>query len=68
MITVAIGRPMPKATAMTERIAESKSSSGCTLLSSDMAYTKFCLEAPGNGCSIMVNKTLIALSRAEPND
>ena len=44
MITVAIGRPMPKATAMTEMIAESKSSSGCTLSSSDMAYTKLCLE------------------------
>jgi hypothetical protein len=27
-------------------IAESKSSSGCTLSSSDMAYTTLCLEAP----------------------
>ena len=39
MITVAIGRPMAKATAITDMIAESKSSSGRTLSSSDMAYT-----------------------------
>jgi hypothetical protein len=47
MITAAIGRPKAKATAITDVIAESKSSSGCTLSSSDMAYTTLCLEAPG---------------------
>ena len=47
MISVAIGRPTAKATAITDVIAESKSSSDCSLSSSDMAYSTLCLEAPG---------------------
>ena len=47
MITVAIGRPTAKAMAIVDVIAESKSSSGCTLSGSDMDYSTLCFEAPG---------------------
>jgi hypothetical protein len=39
MIAAAIGKPMAKATAIVDVIAKSRSSSGCTLSSSDMAYS-----------------------------
>ena len=39
MIATAIGKPMPKATAIVDVSAKSKSSSVCTLSSSGMAYS-----------------------------
>jgi hypothetical protein len=65
MITVAIGRPTATAMAIVDVIAESKSSSGCTLSSSDMNYSTLCLEPLGKWCSMMVNKVLTPTS--EPN-
>ena len=38
-MATAIGKPMPRAAAIVDANANSKSSSGCTLLSSGMAYS-----------------------------
>ena len=57
MITVAIGRPMAKAMAITDMIAESKSSSGRTLSSSDMAYTTTVFRGPrASGAQLWLTK------------
>ena len=39
MIATAMGKPMPRAAAIVDANANSKSSSGCTLSSSGMAYS-----------------------------
>jgi hypothetical protein len=51
MIAAAIGRPTAKATAIVDVIAKSKSSSGCTLSSLDMAYSNKRKPKAGAGTS-----------------